>query len=86
MPRKIAQRIHKLLREGRFRYSLHCDQKRMERIVTDEDLRAVGRTAYTTKLQANGAYKVIGYDESELELMVVCRLMESHGLLIITVF
>ena len=86
MPRRTVQKILKLLREGRFRYSIHCDQTRMNRVVTDEDLRNVGRTAHTTKLQANGAYKVVGHDESELELTVVCRLMESRDLLIITVF
>lgn len=86
MPRKTAQKIHKLLREGRFRYSIHCDQTRMDRVVTDEDIRSVGSTVHTTKLQANNAYKVIGYDESELELTVICRVMESQDLLIITIF
>lgn len=86
MPRKTVQKIHKLLREGRLRYSIHCDQSRMDRVVTDEDIRNVGRTAHTTKLQANSAYKVAGYDESELKLTVVCRLMESQDLLIVTVF
>jgi hypothetical protein len=58
----------------------------MDRVVTDADIRNVGRTAHATKLQANGSYKVVGRDESELELAVVCRLMESQDLLIITVF
>lgn len=86
MPRKSAQKIQKLLREGRFRYSIHCDQTSLDRVVTDEDIRSVGRTAHTIKLQTNGAFKVIGYDESELKLTVVCRFMESQNLLIITVF
>lgn len=86
MPRKTADKIHQFLREGRFRYSIHCDQTRIDRVVTDEDIRNVGRTAHTTKLQANGAYKVVGHDEGELDLTVVCRLMESQDLLIITVF
>ena len=58
----------------------------MGRVVTDEDIRNVGRTVYTTKLQANGSYKVVGHDESELELTVVCRIMESQDLLIVTVY
>jgi hypothetical protein len=86
VPRKTAQKIQQLLREGRFRYSVHCDQTRMDRVVTDEDIRNTGRTAHTTKLQANGTYKVIGHDETDLELTVVCRLMESQDLLLITVF
>ncbi len=86
MPRKTAQKIHRLLREGRFRYSIHCDQTSLDRVVTDEDIRNVGRTAHTTKLQTNGSHKVIGYDENELELTVICRIMESQNLLIITVF
>lgn len=88
MPRKTAQKIQKLLREGRFRYSIHCVQTQNERVITGEDIKAVGRTAHTTKLQANGAYKVVGYDESKLELTVMCRFMEldSEELLIITVF
>lgn len=86
MARKTAQKIQKLLRDGLFRYSIHCDQTRMHRVVTDEDIRNVGRTAHTTKLQSNGGYKVIGYDETELELTVVCRLTKSENLLIITVF
>ena len=86
MPRNTVQRILKLLRDGRFRYSIHCDQTRMERVVTDEDLRAVGRTAHTTKLQANDSYKVVGCDEGEIKLTVVCRFMELQDLLIITVF
>lgn len=86
MPRKTVQKIHKLLRDGQFRYSIHCDQTRFHRVVTDEDIRNVGRTAHTTKLQASGAYKVVGCDEGELELTVVCRVIESQNLLIITVF
>lgn len=86
MPRKTADRILKLLRDGRFRFSIHCDQMRTDRVVTDEDIRNVGRTARTTKLQDNGSYKVIGQDDSEQELTVVCRPMESQDLLIITVF
>ena len=86
MSGKSAQKIQKLLSEGRFRYSIHCDQTSLDRAVTDEDIRSVGRTAYTIKVQTNGAFKVIGYDESELKLTVICRLMESENLLIITVF
>lgn len=67
-------------------YSIHCDQTSSDRIVTDEDLRNVGRTAHTAKLQDNGAYKVIGFDEMDLELTVICRLSVKTNLLIITVY
>ena len=86
MPRVKAQKVRALLSRGSFRYSIHCFQSALDRIVTDEDIRRVGRTAHTVKLQLNGAFKVIGMDDSDEELTVVCRFIESESLLVITVF
>ena len=81
-----GQLIKQYLKSGQFVYSIHCDRTAEERVVTDEDIRTVGRTAHTAKLQPSGAYKVIGYDESDLELTVICRLATKANLLIITVY
>ena len=86
LPRKTAERIHELLREGRFCYSVHCAAKLVTRVVTDEDIRSVGRTAHTTRLQDGGSWKVTGRDECDLEMTVVCRALETRDLLLITVY
>lgn len=57
-----------------------------DRVVTDGDIRKVGRTAHTARLQSNGSYKIVGFDEQGMELTVVCRLLMQNGVLIITVF
>lgn len=86
MPRKTVQRIKQHLINGEFRYSIHCDRTADDRIITDEDIRNVGRTTHTAKLQANGSYKFVGFDEQDMELTVICRLSNQTGVLIITVF
>lgn len=86
MPRKTVERVHELLREGKFRYSVHCAEKLADRVVTDEDIRCVGRTAHSTRLQDGGSWRVTGRDECELEMTVVCRVLETRDLLLITVY
>lgn len=86
MPRKTVQKIRQHLINGEFRYSIHCDRTADDRIVTDEDIREVGRTAHTAKLQSNGSYKFVGYDDQDMELTFICRLSSQTGALIITVF
>ena len=60
--------------------------KLVTRVVTDEDIRSVGRTAHTTRLQDGGSWKVTGRDECDLEMTVVCRALETRDLLLITVY
>lgn len=86
MPRKTVQKIRQHLINGEYRYSMHCERTAYDRIVTDEDIRQVGQTAFTAKLQRNGSYKLIGFDAQNMELTVICRLSSQTGALIITVF
>lgn len=86
MPRKMVLRIKRLLAEGRFRYSLHCAVNAAERSVTYADIRQVGHTAQSAKLQQNGTYKLIGLDAQKLQLTVICRLISMRDVLIVTVY
>ena len=86
MPRKTVEWIHEPLREGRFRYTVHCALALVDRVVTDEDIRCAGRTAHTTRMQADGTWKVIGRGECDLEMTIVCRLLESRELILVTVY
>jgi hypothetical protein len=87
VPRKTVERVHEILREGKFRYSVHCTEKLADRVVTDEeDIRCVGRTAHSTRLQDGGSWRVTGQDECELEMTVVCRVLETRDLLLNTVY
>ncbi|MCB9228931.1 MAG: hypothetical protein H6618_04900 [Deltaproteobacteria bacterium] len=54
--------------------------------MTDEDIREVGRTAHTAKLQSDGGYRFVGYDDQGMELTVICRLSSQTGALIIAVY
>lgn len=86
MPRKTVDLIKRALREGDFVYSIHCAQAAFDRIVTHQDVRKVGKTAQTAKLQNNGAYKIVGFDENDMELTVVCRVHLKRSVLIVTVY
>lgn len=82
----MVQRLKRLLAEGRFRYSLHCAVSVAERTVTHADIRQVGHTAHSAKLQQNGTFKLIGLDAQEMRLTVICRPISAQDVLIVTVY
>ncbi len=86
LPRNTVKKIKQYLVDGNYRYLIHCDKIAEDRIVTDEDIRNIGKTVKFAKLQANGAYKLVGLDKQDLELTVVCKFSIKLNLLIITVY
>lgn len=86
MPRKTVDLIKQALREGDFVYSIHRAQSAFDRIVTHQDVKMVGKTCQTAKLQKNGTYKIAGFDDNDIELTVVCRVHLKRRVLIVTLY
>jgi hypothetical protein len=67
-----AREILDALKTGVFLLSVHCAERMAERSVTKADIRACGRTAHRCMRQAQGTYRIEGFDLDGEPLTVIC--------------
>lgn len=73
------------LATGEFRLSVHALIRSDERLVSERDIRACGRTARRVAWQPEPeTWKVVGKDEHGDQLTVICAV--RSGVLVVTVY
>lgn len=78
-----AENILEDLKSGDFKLTTHARQRMNQRNVTMNDIKTCAQNAKVT-VQADGTFKVEGYDEDSEELTLICAV--SNGTLIVTVY
>lgn len=71
------------LARGDYRLTRHAKDRMRERGISDADIRFCGKVGRAI-LQSDRKIKVVGFDCSGEELVIIC--VEENGVLLITVF
>jgi hypothetical protein len=78
MVRRTFKKIKDLLAAGKFLMGHHAQRRAEERLIAPSDIRNVGKTANSCRIQDDGSYLVSGLDLDDEELTLVVKLVDDE--------